>query len=381
MTDTGLPTDLPEENDDTEGSGILAEALGGVAALLTSEADDTATPETETDEAETPEPVEEVAVETAAEPVVETAIEEPDFGEIDEDNPFAAAAAIFSPPVEEETVEEVTEASAEDATEDEAADDESADDDADSGEAAAEAEAEVVPEPEAEVATEAEAATTTKTEAAPEAEAEPEAASEVAEDEASDDGDEAEAEEVLPPASPYDLPGGWYVVHSYSGYENKVKANLSSRIKSMHMEDSIFDIVIPMEEVVEIKSGRKVTVDRKQFPGYILVRMYLDDDSWGVVRNTPGVTGFVGSGIRPTPLSRREVERILGVRKDEEKKTPRFKPDWEVGETVRVLDGPFADFNGIIEDINVDQSKVRVLVDIFGRETPVELNFEQIQKF
>jgi transcriptional antiterminator NusG len=188
-------------------------------------------------------------------------------------------------------------------------------------------------------------------------------------------------EEALPPASPYDLPGSWYVVHSYSGYENKVKANLGTRIKSMHMEESIFDVAIPMEDVVEIKSGRKVTVPRKQFPGYILVRMYMTDDSWGVVRNTPGVTGFVGSGTKPTPLSRREVERILGVRKDEEKKAPRFKPDWEVGETVRVIDGPFADFNGVIEDINLDQSKVRVLVDIFGRETPVELNFDQIQKF
>ncbi|HEX9977967.1 MAG TPA: transcription termination/antitermination protein NusG, partial [Acidimicrobiia bacterium] len=187
--------------------------------------------------------------------------------------------------------------------------------------------------------------------------------------------------EAVPPASPYDLPGSWFVIHSYSGYENKVKVNLGTRIRSMHMEESIFDVVIPMEDVVEIKSGRKVTVPRKQFPGYLLVRMYLDDDSWGVVRNTPGVTGFVGSGTRPTPLSRREVERILGVRKDEEKKPPRFKPDWEVGETIRVTDGPFADFNGVIEDINVDQSKVRVLVDIFGRETPVELNFEQIQKF
>lgn len=206
-----------------------------------------------------------------------------------------------------------------------------------------------------------------------------EAAAEEAADAEADE--EAEQEEILPPASPYDLPGSWYVVHSYSGHENKVKANLETRIQSMHMEDAIFDIVIPMEEVVEIKSGRKVTVPRKQFPGYILVRMYLDDDSWGVVRNTPAVTGFVGSGTKPTPLSRREVERILGVRKDEEKKAPRFKPDWEVGETVRVIDGPFADFNGVIEDINVDQSKVRVLVDIFGRETPVELNFEQIQKF
>jgi transcriptional antiterminator NusG len=197
---------------------------------------------------------------------------------------------------------------------------------------------------------------------------------------AGDDG-EVDGEPVRPPSSPYDLPGAWFVIHSYSGYENKVKANLTTRISSMHMENAIFDVVIPMEDVVEIKGGRKVTVPRKQFPGYLLVRMYLDDDSWGVVRNTPGVTGFVGSGTKPTPLSRREVERILGVRKDEEKKAPRFKPDWEVGETVRVTEGPFADFNGVIEDINLDQSKVRVLVDIFGRETPVELNFEQIQKF
>ncbi len=150
----------------------------------------------------------------------------------------------------------------------------------------------------------------------------------------------------------------------------------------MHLEDKVFDVVIPLEEVVEFKGGKKVNVLRKKFPGYILVRLFMDDDTWYAVRNTPGVTGFVGSGSKPTPLSRREVERILGVRKDEEeKKEPRFKPAWEVGETVRVVEGPFADFNGVIEDINVDQSKVTVLVDIFGRETPVELNFDQILKF
>jgi transcriptional antiterminator NusG len=199
--------------------------------------------------------------------------------------------------------------------------------------------------------------------------------------------DEAAAEEAAaappaPPASPYDLPGSWYVIHSYSGYENKVKANLETRIKSMHLEDKVFDAVIPMEEVVEFKAGRKVNVMRKKFPGYILVRLYMDDDSWYAVRNTPGVTGFVGNASKPTPLSRREVERILGVRKDEEeKKEPKLKVAWEVGETVRVVEGPFADFNGIIEEINVDQSKVRVLVDIFGRETPVELNFDQILKY
>jgi len=194
--------------------------------------------------------------------------------------------------------------------------------------------------------------------------------------------EQQEGQVAVKTLSPYDLPGSWYVVHSYSGYENKVRANLESRIKSMHMENQIFDVMIPMEDVVEFKGGRKVTVPKKVFPGYILVRLYMDEDAWFVVRNTPGVTGFVGSGTKPTPLSRREVERILGVDKpDEEKKAPRFKPDWEVGETVRVVEGPFADFNGMIEDINVDQSKVRVLVDIFGRETPVELSFEQIQKY
>lgn len=148
----------------------------------------------------------------------------------------------------------------------------------------------------------------------------------------------------------------------------------------MHMEDRIFEVVIPMEKVVEIKNGQRVEVPKKMFPGYILVRMYLDDDSWYTVRNTPGVTGFVGGANKPTPLSRREVERFLGTPKAEEKKAPRFKPAWEIGETVRVVAGPFADFNGVIEDINVDQQKVTVLVSIFGRDTPMELNFEDIQK-
>ena len=228
----------------------------------------------------------------------------------------------------------------------------------------------------------------TSTEAAPEeaVAADTVEAPEVAEDVAEEESTEsAEVTAPVAPASPYDLPGGWYVVHSYSGYEKKVKANLETRVKSMHLEDRVFDVVIPMEEVVEFKAGRKVTVQRKKFPGYILVRLYMDDDTWYAVRNTPGVTGFVGSASKPTPLSRREVERILGVRKEEEpgteKKEPTFKPAWEVGETIRVVEGPFADFNGVIEDINVDQSKVRVLVDIFGRETPVELNFDQILKY
>jgi transcription termination/antitermination protein NusG len=196
-----------------------------------------------------------------------------------------------------------------------------------------------------------------------------------------EDVDAVQVEEK--PASPYDLPGSWFVIHSYSGYENKVKANLETRVRSMHLEDKVFDVVIPMEDFVEYKGGKKVTVQRKKFPGYVLVRMYLEDDTWYAVRNTPSVTGFVGSSTHPSPLSRREVERILGVEKEDgsKKDKPIFKPAWEVGETIRVVEGPFADFNGVIEDINVDQSKVRVLVDIFGRETPVELNFDQIVKY
>lgn len=186
-------------------------------------------------------------------------------------------------------------------------------------------------------------------------------------------------EEEEPP-SPYDLPGDWYVINSYSGQEKKVKSNLVTRTSSMHMEERIFDVVIPTEKVVEIKAGRKEEVERKMFPGYLLVRMYLDDDSWLTVRNTPGVTAFVGSGTKPVPLSRREVERFLGLKKESSKKAPRFKPAWEIGETVRVVGGPFADFNGIVEDINVDQQKVTVLVEIFGRDTPTELGFEDIQK-
>ena len=206
----------------------------------------------------------------------------------------------------------------------------------------------------------------------------------VAEDEAeATDESDVEGEEAAPQisASPYDMPGDWYVIHSYSGYENKVKANLETRIQSMHMEDRIFEVHIPMEDMVEFKGGKKQTVSKKVFPGYILVRMTLDDDSWYAVRNTPGVTGFVaGNAQKPTPLSRREVERFLGVQEEEEKSKPRFKPEWEVGEQVRVVTGPFADFNGVIEDMNIDQQKIVVLVNIFGRDTPVELGFEDIQK-
>jgi transcription termination/antitermination protein NusG len=176
------------------------------------------------------------------------------------------------------------------------------------------------------------------------------------------------------------LPGDFYVVHTYAGYEAKVKANLESRIQSMNMEDRIYDVIIPTEEGVEIKGGKKQTVQRKVFPGYVLVRMDLDDDSWYVVRNTPAVTGFVGPpGARPVPLSMTEVENIL--REPEEgEETVQTKVDYEEGENIRVTSGPFADFTGTISEINADASKLKVLVSIFGRETPVELGFDQVAK-
>lgn len=183
--------------------------------------------------------------------------------------------------------------------------------------------------------------------------------------------------------SPYDRPGQWFVIHSYAGYENKVKSNLESRIASMNMEQRIFEVVIPLEDVIEFKNGKKVVVQKKLFPGYLLARLELDDDSWYVVRNTPGVTGFVGSGAKPTPLSRRDVENFLQV-KDEGTETAgrKTKPrlEYEVGESVRVKEGPFADFTGTIAEINDIQLKLKVLVNIFGRETPVELDFAQVAK-
>ncbi len=184
------------------------------------------------------------------------------------------------------------------------------------------------------------------------------------------------------PESAFDRPGRWFVIHSYAGYENKVKTNLESRIASMNMEERIYEVVIPMEEVVEIKNGKKVVVQKKVFPGYLMVRLELDDDSWYVVRNTPGVTGFVGSGAKPTSLSRREVENILVTKVEGEEPIRKSKPrmEHEVGESVRVKEGPFADFTGTIAEINDVQLKLKVLVNIFGRETPVELDFAQVAK-
>jgi transcriptional antiterminator NusG len=189
-----------------------------------------------------------------------------------------------------------------------------------------------------------------------------------------------EVETIPEVSSPFKGPGEWYVVHTYAGYENKVKTNLESRIHTMQMEEKIYDVHIPMEDVMEIKNGKKQVVQRKVFPGYLLVKMIYDNDSWYVVRNTPGVTGFVaaGTGSKPTPLSKREVEKILAVKKEEVK--PTYRLGFEEGDVVRIISGPFADFNGTISEINVDQSKLKVLVNIFDRETPVELGFDQVAK-
>jgi transcriptional antiterminator NusG len=190
-------------------------------------------------------------------------------------------------------------------------------------------------------------------------------------------------EETVPYDNPFDRPGRWFVVHTQSGYEKRVKQNLEARISSMNMEERIYEVVIPMEEVVEFRAGKKVVVPKKMFPGYLLVRCELDDDAWYVIRNTPGVTGFVGQGNKPSPLPRKDVEMFLSVKPEgEEAAAKRTKPrlEYDINETVRVREGPFADFTGEIIEINEEQLRVKVLVNIFGRETPVELEFSQVAK-
>ena len=169
----------------------------------------------------------------------------------------------------------------------------------------------------------------------------------------------------------------WYVIHTYSGYENKVKTNLEHRIHSMDMGDKIFQVLVPTEVEIEIKNGKRHPVERKVYPGYVLVEMQMSDDSWYVVRNTPGVTSFVGMGTTPTPLSDGEVKAILRQIKLD---APKYKVAFTKGEAVRVTDGPFTDLHGVVDEVNPERNKVKVLVSIFGRETPVELDFLQIEK-
>ena len=185
-----------------------------------------------------------------------------------------------------------------------------------------------------------------------------------------------EAPEALPRLEPDDG-RQWYVVHCYSGYENKVRHNLEQRIETMNMKDKIFDVVVPTEEEMEVKDGKRRTVERRVFPGYILVQMLMDEDSWYVVRNTPGVTGFVGMGNEPTPLRPEEVAQIV---KRMEAEAPRIKVTYKTGQKVRIIDGPFNDFIGTVDNIDMDKAKVRVMVSFFGRETPVELDFLQVEK-
>jgi transcriptional antiterminator NusG len=198
----------------------------------------------------------------------------------------------------------------------------------------------------------------------------------------------ADGAELPPAASDVDTTAQegrqWYVIHTYSGYENKVKANLEHRIESMDVKDRIFQVVIPTEEEIEIRDGQRRMVSRKRFPGYVLVDMLelkegdeASNKAWYVVRNTPGVTGFVGSGNKPVPLEPAEVRKILNLMKAEE---PRIKVSFQVGQPVRIIDGPFIDFTGTVDEINVEKGKVKVLVSFFGRETPVELDFLQVEQ-
>jgi transcription termination/antitermination factor NusG len=201
------------------------------------------------------------------------------------------------------------------------------------------------------------------------------------------EAEDAEAEEPDPVAAYLAelrlLPGDWYVVHSYAGYENRVKGNLESRTQSLNMEDYIFQIEVPVHQVTEIKQGKRQQVQEKVLPGYILVRMDLTDESWAAVRNTPGVTGFVGLSSRPSPLSLGEVAALLAPEPEEKAaraEVTRSAVEYEVGESVTVMDGPFATLPATVNEINSDTQKLKVLVSIFGRETPVELSFDQVAK-
>jgi transcriptional antiterminator NusG len=197
---------------------------------------------------------------------------------------------------------------------------------------------------------------------------------------ASDEGtettvEEAVAEQEKEPERPEGV--AWFVVHSYSGYENKVKKNLEHRIESMDMQDQIFQVVVPTEEEVELRDGQRRTTERRVFPGYILVEMLMNDDTWYVVRNTPGVTDFVRSGTKPIPLRQEEVDKIL---KRMEAEAPKIKVSFREGQKVRIVDGPFEDFMGTVDAIDADRARVRVLVNMFGRETPVEVDFLQVER-
>ena len=195
-------------------------------------------------------------------------------------------------------------------------------------------------------------------------------------------GEDTLLEENSEEVSAYDRPGRWFVVHTQSGYEKKVKQNLEARVQSFDMEEKIYEFVVPMEDVTEFKNGQRVVVQKKMFPGYLLIRCRRNDDVHHMIRNTPGVTGFAGPGGKPSPLRRKEVDNFLAIKKDGDEPQRKIKPRliYELNESVRIKEGPFADFQGEIVEINEEQLKVKVLVNIFGRETPVELDFAQVAK-
>jgi transcriptional antiterminator NusG len=216
-------------------------------------------------------------------------------------------------------------------------------------------------------------------EAAEESEAEPSPEKQEDELEIADDHEQPTetVEAAVEKEKEAEIDRDWFVIHCYSGYENKVRYNLEQRIETMDMKNKIFDVVVPTEEEIEVKDGKRRTVERRVFPGYILVQMILDEDSWYVVRNTPGVTGFVGMGNEPTPLRPEEVAKIV---KRMEADAPRIKLAYSIGQKVRIIDGPFNDFIGTVADIDMERAMVRVMVSFFGRETPVELDFLQVDK-
>jgi transcriptional antiterminator NusG len=189
----------------------------------------------------------------------------------------------------------------------------------------------------------------------------------------SEEAGEQEEAEILEPEDDR----AWYVIHCYSGYESKVKYNLEQRIETMQMQDQIFQVVVPTEDEIEVRDGKRRVIERRVFPGYILVQMILNDDSWYVVRNTPGVTGFVGMGNEPTPL---RTEEVQGIMRRMEAEAPKIKVTFKSGQKVRIIDGPFNEFIGVVDEIDMERAKVRVLVSFFGRETPVELDFLQVEK-
>ena len=202
----------------------------------------------------------------------------------------------------------------------------------------------------------------------------------------SENGDVLNEDDLLEPVeeevSAYDRPGKWFVVHTQSGYEKKFKQNLEARVQSFDMEEKIYEVVVPMEDVTEFRNGQRVVVQKKMFPGYLLIRCRRNDDVHHMIRNTPGVTGFAGPGGKPSPLRRKEVDNFLALKKDGDEPQRKIKPRllYELNESVRIKEGPFADFQGQIVEINDEQLKVKVLVNIFGRETPVELDFAQVAK-